>query len=80
MLPVDEAAVEPGRVFAQRIEFGALAFLDLGLDAVDRLLDEELQRAFLDAAHVGQHVDGAVDANAPANSTSDSGPRQRIQT
>ncbi len=45
MLPVDEAAVEPGRIFAQRLELGALALLLLGLDAVDRLLREELQRA-----------------------------------
>ena len=60
MLPVDEAAVETRRIFAQRLELGAFAFLHLGLDAVDRLLDEELQRRAVHAADVGQHVDGAV--------------------
>ena len=65
MLPVDEAAVEAGRIFAQRLELGALARLLLRLDAVDRLLREELQRRAVHAAHVGQDVDGAVDGDAP---------------
>ena len=64
MLPVDEAAVEARGVFAQRFELGALPALLLGLDAVDRFLREELQRGALHAAHVGQHVDGAIDADA----------------
>ena len=38
VLPVDEAAVEPGRVLAQRLELGAVARLLLDLDAVDRVL------------------------------------------
>ena len=64
MLPVDEAAVEAGRVFAQRLELGAFALLNLGLDAVDRLLNEELQRRAVHAADIGQHVDGAVHRDA----------------
>ena len=64
MLPVDEAAVEAGRIFAQRLELGALARLLLRLDAVDRFLREELQRRALHAAHIGQDVDGAVDGDA----------------
>src|ERR1051326_9562342 len=63
MLPVDEAAVEPRRIFAQRLELGALAFLQLRLDAVDRFLDKKLQGGAVNAAHVRQHVDGAIDRN-----------------
>ena len=64
MLPVDVPAVEARGIFAQRFELGALPALLLGLDAVDRLLGVELQRGALHAAHVGQHVDGAIDLDA----------------
>ena len=52
MLPIDEAAVESGRIFAQRLELGALPFLMLRFDAVDRLLRKELQRHPVHPAHV----------------------------
>ncbi len=61
MLPVDEAAVEARHVFAQRLEFCALALVPLRLDAVDRFAREELQRDAVHAAHIGQHVDDAVE-------------------
>ena len=64
MLPVDVPAVEARSVFAQRFELGAFPALLLGLDAVDRFLCVELQRGALHTAHVGQHVDGAIDADA----------------
>ena len=64
MLPVDEAVVQPGRVFAQRFELGAFALLDLRLDAVDRFLNEELQRRAMDAADVRHDFDVALDGNA----------------
>src|SRR5262245_22538837 len=50
MLPVDEAAVEPGRIFAQRIVFGALPLLLLHLDAEEGLAGKELQRLAVHAA------------------------------
>ena len=40
-------------------------FCTWALIAVDRLLHEELQRRAVHAAHIGQHVDGAIDRNAP---------------
>ncbi len=64
MLPVDEAAVEAGHVFAQRLELGPLPALLLRLDAVDRLLREELQRRAVDAAHIGQDVQRARQLDA----------------
>src|SRR5262252_4899003 len=64
MLPVDKAAVEPRRIFTQRLELGALAALLLRLDAVNRLLGEKLQRRALHAAYVWQHVDIAVNRDA----------------
>ena len=80
MLPVDEAAVEAGCIFAQRFELGPFAALLLRLDAVDRLLREELQGRAVHAAHVGQHVDRSRStAIRRMNSTSPSGPRQRTQ-
>ena len=48
----------------KRLELGALALLMLRLDAVDRLLHEELQRGAVHAAHVGHHVDRALDRDA----------------
>src|SRR5256885_7943511 len=65
MLPVDETAVEAGNVFAQRLEFRALAFVPLRLDAVDGLAGEELQRNAMHTTHIGQDVDDAIDPHLP---------------
>ena len=65
MLPVDKAGVHAGRIFAQRLELGALALLHLGFDPVDRLLEHrELQGRAMHAPHIGQHVDAAVHRDA----------------
>src|SRR5262245_46395678 len=65
MLPVDEAAVEAGHVFAQRLELRAFAFVPLRLDAIDGLAREKLQRDAMHAAHIGQDVDRSVDGYLP---------------
>ncbi len=64
VLPVDEAVVLARRILAQRLELGAFTLLDLRLDAVDRLLDEKLQRRAVHAAHVRHDFDGPVHRDA----------------
>ena len=64
-LPVDMARIGAGHIFAQGLELRALAALSLRLDAIDRVMGEELQRRVLHAAHIGQDVDDGVQRHAP---------------
>src|ERR1700719_4787322 len=64
-LPVDAPRVEPGRIFAQRLELGAVAPLALHLRPEDGVAGEELERRVLNAADVGNCVDYGVHRNTP---------------
>ena len=60
VFPVDEAAVEPGRVVAQRVELGAFALLLLHFAAKESPpAQKNCERGAVHAAHIRHHVDRA---------------------
>ena len=64
-LPVDRAPVHPLAIVGERLELGALADLELGLDAEHRLLVHHLHALVADRADVGRDRDRLAEGQLP---------------